>query len=82
MRNKTFRILGNDGLSGPIQFCNGPLQNWILNTHRSLHPPVHHYSSQSSAHTSACGMKKVGIERLGGPLLSVFVRGVNHSSQR
>jgi len=22
--------------SGLIQFCNSPLQNWILNTHRTL----------------------------------------------
>jgi len=35
MRNKAFRIIGKRGLVRLIQFCNGPLQNWDLNTHLS-----------------------------------------------
>lgn len=35
MRNKAFRISGKRGIVRPIQFCNGPLQNWTLNTHLS-----------------------------------------------
>jgi hypothetical protein len=35
MRNKAFRITGKRGSVLLIQFCNGPLQNWILNTHLS-----------------------------------------------
>ena len=34
MRNKAFRINGKRGIARPGQFCNGPLQNWDLNTHR------------------------------------------------
>ena len=33
MRNKAFRINGNWGIFRLVQFCNGPLQNWNLNTH-------------------------------------------------
>ena len=35
MRNKAFRITGKQGIVRLVQFCNGPLQNWILNTHPS-----------------------------------------------
>ena len=33
MRNKTFRINGKRGIVMFDQFGNGPLPNWILNTH-------------------------------------------------
>jgi hypothetical protein len=33
MRNKAFRIKGKRGIVRLGQFCNGPLQNWDLNTH-------------------------------------------------
>jgi hypothetical protein len=33
MRNKAFGINGKRGIVRSRQFCNGPLQNWILNTH-------------------------------------------------
>ena len=33
MKNKAFFINGNRGIARPGQFCNGPLQNWILNPH-------------------------------------------------
>ena len=33
MRNKVFRITGKQGIVRLVQFCNGPLQNWNLNTH-------------------------------------------------
>ena len=33
MRNKAFRITGKQGIVRLVQFCNGPLQNWNLNTH-------------------------------------------------
>jgi hypothetical protein len=36
MKNKAMSVLGKHELVGSNQFCNGPLQNWILNTH----PPV------------------------------------------
>jgi hypothetical protein len=35
MRNKAFRITGKQGIVRLGQFCNGPLQNWNLNTHLS-----------------------------------------------
>jgi len=33
MRNKAFRISGKRGIVRSGQFGNGPLPNWILNTH-------------------------------------------------
>ena len=33
MRNKTFRINGKQRIVRSGQFGNGPLPNWILNTH-------------------------------------------------
>jgi hypothetical protein len=33
MRNKAFRINGKRGIVRFGQFGNGPLPNWILNTH-------------------------------------------------
>jgi hypothetical protein len=33
MRNKTFRISGKRGIFRFGQFGNGPLPNWISNTH-------------------------------------------------
>ena len=33
MRDKVFRIIGKQGIVRLFQFCNGPLQNWNLNTH-------------------------------------------------
>ena len=33
MRNKAFRINGKRRIVRSGQFCNGPLQNWNLNTH-------------------------------------------------
>jgi hypothetical protein len=33
MRNKAFRINGKQGIVRFGQFGNGPLPNWILNTH-------------------------------------------------
>ncbi len=35
MRNKAIHINRNQRIARPGQFCNGPLQNWDLNTHRS-----------------------------------------------
>jgi hypothetical protein len=32
MRNKALRIIGKRGIVRRVQFCNGPLQNWNLNT--------------------------------------------------
>ena len=34
MRNKAIHINSNQRIARPGQFCNGPLQNWDLNTHR------------------------------------------------
>ena len=34
MRNKAIHINRNQRIGKPGQFCNGPLQNWDLNTHR------------------------------------------------
>ena len=36
MRNKAFCITGKLGIVRLVQFCNGPLQNWNLNTHRLM----------------------------------------------
>jgi ribosomal protein L35AE/L33A len=33
MRNKAFRTHGRRGIVRSCQFGNGPLPNWILNTH-------------------------------------------------
>ena len=33
MSNKACRINGDRGITRSGQFCNGPLQNWNLNTH-------------------------------------------------
>jgi hypothetical protein len=35
MKNKAFSITEKRGIVRPGQFCNGPLQNCILNTHLS-----------------------------------------------
>jgi hypothetical protein len=34
MRTKAFHINRNQRIAKLYQFCNGPLQNWDLNTHR------------------------------------------------
>jgi hypothetical protein len=34
MRNKAIHIDTNQRIATADQFCNGPLQNWDLNTHR------------------------------------------------
>ena len=33
MRNRPFHINRKRGIARLDQFCNGPLQNWLLNTH-------------------------------------------------
>jgi hypothetical protein len=49
MRNKAIHINTNQRIARADQFCNGPLQNWDLNTHR----PNETFRPQ--------GMKPVGV---------------------
>ena len=49
MKNKTFRINGERGIVRSTQFGNGPLPNWILNTH----PYIGTFRTQ--------GMKPTGV---------------------